>query len=73
MSDAFKKKYFRPRLYAETEVLEAFRALSLGFYNVFLNHYKTVARVHKISLWAQTFEFQLGIQGVFDERAQNVS
>ena len=32
--------------------------------------FETAARMRKISLWAHRFEFQFGIQGVFDERAR---
>ena len=35
----------RPNTYAITKVLEAVRRLSVEFYNVFLNHYKTSARM----------------------------
>ena len=68
----FRKINVQPRPYAKTKVLEAFRALSLGFYIGCRNQYKTAARMRKISCWSQKFEFQEGIQGVFDGRARKV-
>ena len=55
----FRKNELQPKPCAKTKVLEASRAPSLGFYNVFWIHYKTLARMRKIHLWAQNWEFKV--------------
>jgi hypothetical protein len=73
----FKRAFEKKRFTAETVCKnKGFGNISGTFTGVlqcfFWNHNKTAARMWKVRLWAQNFEFHLRTRSVFDEHAQKI-